>query len=160
LHNYKIEKKLAYISLVAFPLMAYLTNWMIPYENSYWGCYGLAAIIPAITNGQASLVGIMFLMAILGTAFIYSIAMMIRWKPLVRLLTYLGSISVGIYLLHVMFVGITSNYWISALLATIIAVALYELLRRVKFLNFILFGGEPIKIRMLGGWYGKGQAEG
>ena len=156
LHHFSIDKRLAYISLVAFPLMVYLTNWMIPYQDSQWGCYGLAKIIPAIMNGRASLVGLMFLMAILGSAFVYSIAMLIRWRPLVRLLTYLGSISIGIYLIHVMFVGITNNYWLSTVLATIISVVLYELLKRIKFANYILFGGDiPIKLKTLGGWYGK-----
>jgi len=120
----------------------------MPYEDTQWGCYGLAAIIPAITNGHALLVGIMFLMAVLGTAFIYSLAMLIRWKPLVRLFTYLGSISIGIYLIHVMFVGITNNYWLSTVLATLISVVLYEILERIKFTNYILFGGEPIKIQI------------
>jgi fucose 4-O-acetylase-like acetyltransferase len=99
------------------------------------------------------------LMAILGTAFVYSIAMLIRWKPLVRLFTYLGSISIGIYLLHIMFVGIISNYWVSTVLATIISVALYELLHRIKFADYILFGGDmPIKLKKLGGWYDKTKA--
>jgi fucose 4-O-acetylase-like acetyltransferase len=155
LHHYSINKKLAYISLVAFPLMIYLTNWMIPYQDSQWGCYGLTKVIPAIMNGHALLVGLMFLMAVLGTAFVYSIAMLIKWKPLAKLLTYLGSISIGIYLIHIMFVGITKNYWISTILATIISVALYEILKRIKFTNYILFGGTPIKFNKLGGWYEK-----
>jgi fucose 4-O-acetylase-like acetyltransferase len=149
LHHYVINKKWAYISLAAFPLMAYLTNWMIPYEDTQWGCYGLTTIIPAITSGYALLVGVMFLMAILGTAFVYSVAMLIRWKPLVWLLTYLGSASIGIYLVHVLFVGISNNYWFAALLATIISVALYELLKRSRWTNYILFGGVlPIKLKI------------
>lgn len=159
LHHYSMKKKLAYISLLAFPLCTYLFNWMIPYQDSEYGCFGLSVIIPAITNGHAYLVGVMFLMAILGTGFVYSIAMLVRWKPFVLLFGYLGSISIGIYLLHIMFVGIVHNYWLAALIATCISIGLYEVLKRSKIIDFLLFGGDiPIKLKKLGGWYGKAEA--
>jgi fucose 4-O-acetylase-like acetyltransferase len=159
LHHYKLNGKLAYISLVAFPLCVYLFNWMIPYQNSEYGCFGLGAIIPAMSNGYAWLIGLMTLMALLGSAFIYSIATLIKWKPLSNLFSYLGTISIGIYLIHIIFVGVVSNYWLATLLVIIISVVLYEILRRSSYINFLLFGGEiPIKLKKLGGWYEKAQS--
>ncbi|MDD4876901.1 MAG: acyltransferase family protein [Dehalococcoidales bacterium] len=156
LHHYKLNGKLAYVSLVVFPLCSYLFNWMIPYQNQEYGCFGLASIVPAINNGYGGLVAIMGLMALSGSAFVYSLARLIRWQPVMNLFSYLGSISIGVYLIHIVFVGIASNYWLAALLATIISVGLYEVLKRSPYVNFLLFGGDiPIRLKTLGGWYDK-----
>ena len=148
LHHYSVNKKLSYIALIAFPLCVYLFNWMILYQSLEWGSFGRARLFPAIMNGHASLIGVMFLMAFLGIAFVYAISVLIKWKPMVKILSYLGSASIGIYLIHIIFVGITDNYWLSTILATIISVVLYEVLKRIKFVNYILFGGTPIKIQI------------
>jgi fucose 4-O-acetylase-like acetyltransferase len=140
LHHYKLNGRLAYISLLLFPLCGYLFNWMMPYEDIQYGCFGLAAIIPDIQNGKWILLGVTLLMALLGTGFVYSIAKLIKWKYAVKVLSYLGAASIGIYLLHIMFVGIVSNYWLAALIALAISIGLYELLKRWKHTNRLLFG--------------------
>jgi len=148
LNHYRLNKKVAYLSIVAFPLSLILTDWTKSIQNTEWGNFGQTTIIPAIANGHLVLVLLIFLVAILGIGFVYSIASLIKWKPLVSILTYLGENSIGIYLLHVMFVGITNNYWLSTILAAIISIGLYEVLKRIRFMNFILFGGEPIKFQI------------
>ena len=119
-------RKSVWLSLVLFPLCAYLFNWMIPWQNADYGTIGLAAVFTAILNGHAGLIGVMFLMALLGTGFVYCLA---RLLP-VKALSYLGSISIGIYLLHIMFVGLFHNYWLSAVVALAISITLYEIWRR------------------------------
>jgi fucose 4-O-acetylase-like acetyltransferase len=141
LHHYKIDNRLAYFSLALFPIGIIATDMIRGMSNNY-GNFGQTVIQLAVINGQTLLVLKIFAMAMLGTGFIYSLAKLIKWQPFVKLFTYLGSISIGIYLLHVMFVGITKNYWISTLLAILISVGLLEGLRRVSWVNFALFGGE------------------
>jgi hypothetical protein len=120
-------KRVALLSLAAFPLCAYLFNWMIPYQDADYGTIGLGALTPALLAGEYKLMGVMVLMALLGTGFVYSAAKVIRLKPL----AYLGTASIGVYLLHIMFVGLFDNYWVSALVALVISLALYEVGRRI-----------------------------
>jgi fucose 4-O-acetylase-like acetyltransferase len=134
----KIGSKLVYASLGIFPLCGYLFNWMIPYQNNDYGIIGLAAIIPALLNGQGLLICVMVLMALLGSSFVYSIAKINRNRWGICVLSYLGKISVGIYLLHIMFVGITNNWVLSSVLALGISIILYEILKRIKGLNIIV----------------------
>lgn len=145
LHHYQVNKRLAYATLVFFPLSVYLFDWMIPYQNLQYGFIGTALTIPAIMHGHTVLIGVMTLMAILGTAFIFSIADLIKWKPLVKVFSYLGSISIGIYLLHIMFVELTDNIYLSAFLATIISIILYEGLSRIKIFDRVLFGDSRVR---------------
>jgi fucose 4-O-acetylase-like acetyltransferase len=134
---------LAYASLVLFPLAVYFTDWMKPYQDFDYGSFGSANIIPAITNNHALLIVLMFGMAILGSLFIYSLSRLVRWQPVIKVLTYLGKNTIGIYLLHPLFSGIfPNNEWVSALLSGIVAIVLYELLKRVKIFDKYLFGNE------------------
>lgn len=143
-------------SLILFPISIIGFDWLKHYQDAQWGNYGVTSLIPSILSGHAWLVGLIFMMAILGIIFVYAVAVIIKWQPLANILSYLGRNSIGIYLLHILFIGITKNYWISALLAAIISVMLYELLKRNKFVNWVLFGGDiPMKFEKLGGWYGK-----
>lgn len=132
--------KLIYISLILFPLIGYLTNWMIDYQNIDYGYIGTAAIIPGIINGQFALIAVMILMALLGSGFVYSLVKLNRLKWLDKGMAYLGKRSVGIYLLHVLFVGITQNVVLSSITALAISLTLYELLSRIKITNKYLFG--------------------
>lgn len=132
--------KLVYISLILFPLFGYLTNWMIDWQNIDYGYIGTAAIVPALMNGQALLILIMTWMALLGSAFVYSLVKLVKLRWLLNALSYLGKRSVGIYLLHVLFVGITQNAALSSITALAISLTLYELLSRIRVTKKYLFG--------------------
>lgn len=139
LYQERIRSKGAYACLVLFPLCGYLLGWMIPYQNADYGIIGLSAITPALINGQGLLIGIMISMAFLGAGFVYAVARILRGK-VKTVFAYLGKISIGIYLLHILFVGISGNIWLSTLIALAISVGLYEGLRRNALSNRILFG--------------------
>lgn len=105
LNYYKINKWYSLVGLL-LPLIAYLSNWMKTYQDATWGNYGVTSMIPSILNGHGGLILLIFAMAILGMTFVYLISYLIRWKPLVKILSYLGVNSIGIYLLHILFIGI------------------------------------------------------
>jgi fucose 4-O-acetylase-like acetyltransferase len=129
--------KALYGSLVAFPLVGYLTTWLVDMKWTETTVIGLAKILPAIQNGELQQVMVAFGMALLGCAFVYSVGKILSGlKPL----AYIGRISIGIYLFHVMFVGITGNYWLSAAIALVISIVLYEVLRMNKAVDKYAFG--------------------
>lgn len=126
-------RHLALVSLIGFPLLAWGLDWMLPWQNLDYGYIGTAAVFQGLMNGYGSLIGVMFLMAVAGSAFVYSLAWTLRW----RVLSYLGSVSVGIFLLHVMFVGIIRDYLLATVVATAISFALYEGYRRIRRVPFL-----------------------
>lgn len=152
----KFVDKFSFLSIIIFPIVLYFNNWMIPYQKNFT-VIGMALPRNAFLNGEYIPVIITLLVSLLGIAATYSISKMVKWKWLAKPLAYLGSITIGIYLIRVLFVGIVGNEWLALVISTVISVGLYELLRRNKFLDYILFGGEPIKLKSIGGWYGKGK---
>lgn len=77
-----------------------------------------------------------FFIAIFGIGFVFTISDWIQSK----LLIYLGSASMGIFLIHTLFNRITDNVAINFFFAMFISVAVYELLLRAPVLNFVLLG--------------------
>ena len=79
---------------------------------------------------------------------IWSVSLFLLFRNMVirenKLINLLASTTLGIYLLHIMFVGIVSNYWLAALIALAISIASYEILKRIKYANRWLFGGTPL----------------
>lgn len=136
----KILHKLSYLSLILFPLCIYLTNWMIHFQDNDYGTIGVASILPAVTHGNGLLILLMIFMALLGTCFVYSISRLFNHKYIRTIFVYLGEVSIGVYLFHVMFVGLVHSYWLSSLIAIAISLILYEFLHRIKITNRILFG--------------------
>lgn len=137
-----IGKKAAYGGMALFPLCGYLVNWMIPYQDINYGYIGTAAIMPAIINGKVLLLAVMTGMALLGVICIYALSkVMAKWRYTSKVFSYLGVSTVGVYFLHIMFVGISSSTAVSVILSLSISLVLYEMLRRIRVVNRVLFGG-------------------
>jgi peptidoglycan/LPS O-acetylase OafA/YrhL len=115
---------------------------MIPYEDRNYAYQGMAFAWRAILNGKGELIGIALLVALLGIGFIFSIAKIIQKIKLGKVFVYLGVSSVGIYLLHILFLGLVKNFWLNTALDFIITLGLYEILKRIKITNWLLFGKE------------------
>lgn len=131
--------KLSYACLILFPLVGWLLGWLQPFETEL-AHLGLAFPVLTIINGDYALLGVTFLMALLGTGFVYSLAK-IKVRYLSNALAYIGASSIGIYLLHILFVSLSSNYLISFVIALVLGLGLYEILKRIKITNKLLFGG-------------------
>ncbi len=65
-----------------------------------------------------------------------------------RSVIYCGASSIGIYLIHTNFVKLGDSAWIGFGIAMVASIVLYEIFKRWKWSNFILFGGSnmPDKI--------------
>lgn len=137
----KIANKISYAFLVIFPLCLYLFKWMIPYENRSYAFQGLAFVWRGLKNGQEVLIGVTLLMALLGIGFIFSLAKIINRFKLGKPFIYLGVSSIGIYLIHILFLGLVKNMWINILLSIILSIGLFEGFKRIKITNRLLFGG-------------------
>lgn len=133
--------KYIYLSIPLFILVGWLTNWMIPYQQSY-GFSGYTSIAYTITSGLFSFLGITFLMAILGIGVIYSISkFIVKIKGFNKAFVYLGVSSLGIYLIHILFMRLMNNYWITSIVGLGISILLYELVKRWEWSNFLFLGG-------------------
>jgi fucose 4-O-acetylase-like acetyltransferase len=129
-------KNLMYGSLIAFPLVGYLTNWMTKWETIIMnnGQNGFPYI--NATGHMAILLGLeVFMMAILGTMFLWSVSKIISKVWYARdLFAYLGIASIGIYLFNSIFAwtDVIKNPWIATVVWTIVCVGIYELAKRNK----------------------------
>lgn len=142
----KITSKLTYACILLFPIAGYLLNWMVGYQ--YDGYLGIAYLPGMIANGHYSLIGIMVGMALLGSGFIYAISKLISKMPYIdKAFIYLGINSLGIYLIHIMFVGITPNVILSTSISLTIALVLYKMLSKWQITNKYLFGSEKIMLK-------------
>ena len=121
-----ITRRLLPVSLLLFPLCAYLFEWLIPYQSDYAG-FGLVSIVPAIKHGSLVSVLVVTLMVLLGMAFAYTVASL---KPLAKLLANIGASSLTIYLLHILFIGITPIWYWSALISFSIPYLINKLLTK------------------------------
>jgi hypothetical protein len=141
-NHYKVSNKIAYTSLLLFPLCLYLFKWLTPYEERNYAFQGFAFVGRAILNGQWMLIGVTLLVALLGIGFIFGIAKIIQKVKMGKFFIYLGVSSIGIYLLHILFVGIVNNFWLNTVLDIGLSIAIYEVLKRNHTTNWLLFGGK------------------
>ena len=111
--------KILYISLLLFPLYVYLTKETLLYQpNENYVAFSASI---GMTLGKLA-------MAILGTMFVYSISRIIsKVKHLNNILCFIGVYSLGIYLIHPLFAGVSNNYWVSFLITTLLSIAIYWL---------------------------------
>ena len=146
-------KNAVYPALAIFPVHAYLYDWMKPYESVTYGMTGYTNLFNALTHGQFSLVSAMVIMAIGGVCFVYALVRVFNRIGIAqKTLAYLGQSSIGVFLLHYFFVGIFHNVIVSVIFSLGISLALYEGLKRVKVMNFVLFGGTDIPVRLGEAW--------
>lgn len=150
-----------YISLVALPILVFLTfkdiNWSGDWVNS-----GYINVYQAVVNNDSLTLLLYIGVSLLGVAFIYSIATIINkiWsKPFVLI----GSYTLGILLLHKWFLElkVIDNIWVATLISFIFALGISLMLKRVKILDYLLFGGSDIPNKLsekLEVWHGKTQS--
>lgn len=98
-----------------------------------------------------------------GIAGLYSISKFISKYKISKPLIYIGGATVGVYLLHKPFLELNfiNNYWLATLFAFSVSLLLYQLLKRVKILDYLLFGGTDMPIKLtnrLEDWYAKAKA--
>jgi hypothetical protein len=151
---YRVYKLVMVAMLFPFSFLIPLT-YQSPYING-----GYVDIARAIINGESVYILYYLIVAVSGIALLYLVS---RLLVRVKWLTLIASSSIGILLLHKIFleVNLIDNLWLSAIIAEILALGLYQLLKRVKILDYILFGGTDIPIKIsnkIGGWYVKAQA--
>jgi fucose 4-O-acetylase-like acetyltransferase len=117
---------ITYPAIGGFAVMGYLTGWMTNWQNLEFGLGGHTVILKAISGGQFALLGVMFGIIILGTlAFIGVARLLNKIKYLKAILAYVGSCSLGVYLIHPLFAGINSNIFVTSLLDIGLCLVLY-----------------------------------
>jgi hypothetical protein len=148
----KLNTQGVYISLSALPIALYLT-WNAINIQGDWNNSGYINIYQSVIHGDIAVIGIYTIISLLGVAFMYSVAELLSHiKIISSVLVLIGGSTIGILLLHkwVLELRFTDSIWLSSLAALIIALGMYQLLRRVKWLDYLLFGGIlPIKNRRL-----------
>lgn len=156
-YGVELAHRLSYVALALFPLSIVLLFNQINYQGKWVGG-GYTDIVKAIQIGEGKYVLVYLVIALLGSVFTYCTAdLLSKVKYLSNALVYIGGSTIGILLIHKMFLELKliDNIWLSVILAESLAIGCYIILKRVKVLNSLLFGGEPINIKTLGGWYGK-----
>jgi hypothetical protein len=158
-----IASKLVYSTLILFPLVVYLIGDTLTFKGEWASSTGFINILNAVRVGEAKYIWIFLLIALLGIGFTYCVSRFIAGTKLIRPFLLVGSSTIGILLMHKIFleVKLFDNYWIGAIISLSASLGLYLLLKRVKILNYVLFGGTDIPITLskkLGGWYEKVQA--
>lgn len=129
-----------------------------------WINSGYADIINAIRFGEGKYVLIYLFFTLTGVSFVYCISRFISklnfiYKPL----AFIGSSTIGILLFHKMILELKlfNNYWVYAIIALVLSLGIYLLLKRISILNYLLFGGTDIPIKLsnkLELWYAKAKA--
>lgn len=151
----------AYISLVALPILVFLTfkyiNWSGDWVNS-----GYINVYQAVANNDSLTLLLYIGVSLLGVAFIYSIATLIN-KIYAKPFVLIGGSTLGILLLHKWFLElkVIDNIWVATLISFIIALGISLMLKRVKILDYLLFGGSDIPNKLsekLEVWHGKTQS--
>lgn len=159
----KYGSKLIISTIALFPLFGYIWWGVISYSGQ-WVNSGYVNLVKSFGSGESYYAIIYAVLALLGVAFVYTIAnLLVKIKYINQVLIFIGSSTIGILLIHKPFLELKmfDNYILTFVVALIISVSIYQLLKRVKMLDYLLFGGTdiPIKLsRKLGGWYAKVQA--
>ena len=161
---YEFGKKAVYLSIPLLPLVTLLIGSDLIFKGQWASSTGYINIMKAVTVGEIKYILIFSLITLLGIAFSYCLAKLISLnKYVAKPFLYVGSATIGILLLHkpLLELNLIHNYWLSAILALVITFNLYQLLKRVRILDFLLFGGTDIPIKIshkLEDWYGKAKA--
>lgn len=146
-YSSKFEKlsKFGYAGIIVFPVLGYFTQWTVHYQSQYMFA-GYANIRELIFRDPVSLL-ILAGMAFSGILFVYGLSkVIVRIKYVNRVFSYLGTISLGIYLLHILFVRIlnSESYWYSACIALGSSIVIYEVAKRFNVTNFVFGQGKYV----------------
>lgn len=123
---------------------------------------GYANIAGIIKSGEWIYLGAYVSLSITGFGFLYCVSSIINKLRMSKPFLIIGESTIGILLFHkpLLELNLLHSYWLSAIIALVLSFGLYQLLRRIRILNYLLFGGTDIPIKMsnrLGGWYVKAQ---
>lgn len=157
-------KRLAYLSFILFPLSIALVGDDIDYIGK-WINGGYADIINALRFGESKYLLAYLFVTITGVGFVYCISRYIsNIKYLYKLLSFIGGSTIGILVFHKMILEmkLIDNYWACAIIALMLSLGIYQMLRRINVFNYLLFGGSDIPIKLsnkLEVWYGKTKAQ-
>jgi fucose 4-O-acetylase-like acetyltransferase len=134
--------RFAYTSLVLFPLVLYSLDWLKPYGAYAYINYIYRSIPYGIINDNLGITFAYFILALLGIACVYSVCrlLILKNKYIKWVFVYLGMSSIGIYLLHILFIGAGSNILMGVSIVMFLSIVFYELLSRKRRLNLYLFG--------------------
>jgi fucose 4-O-acetylase-like acetyltransferase len=129
------------ISVIAFPVLFIVFGEMNDYMQFIYVRPIHKSILYGIENGTWYISLILIMMAMLGTGMIYWIGKGIeKIKYAKGMFVYLGLSSMGIYLFHILFVGISVNYWIATPVALILSMAIGELCNRWNWSRYLILG--------------------
>ena len=127
------DKVLIPIGIVMFPLIGYSTNWLKSVQFKDYNL-GLANISQTIIHRQEFNLLILFIMALLGSLFIYSLSKIVNKIKYVRnIFIYFGIISIAIYLIAIFFTKVTNNFIINSGIGILVAIIIYEVFKKNKF---------------------------
>lgn len=124
---------------------------------------GFVNILQSFSSGEAIYANWYISITATGIALLYVVSKWLSRFKVSKGLIMIGSSTIGVLLLHkpLLELGAVNNYWLSFIIVFMLALSLYQLLKRVEILNFMLFGGTDIPYNLsmkLGGWYEKVRA--
>ena len=104
----------------------------------------------AISNGETLYLLGYIAVSVIGVAFVYLVSRMIIRLKVEKPFLYIGGATIGVLLLHKPMLEMQpiGNLYISFLVVFIVALGLYQILKRVKILDYLLFGGTSIPIQI------------
>jgi hypothetical protein len=165
--NYKkiavLGNNLAYSCLLLFPIAIYIEREVINYSG-LWVSGGYINILNSLKTGEIQYVFVYLFATLSGIGFFYVIAKsIVRIKYISAILIFIGNATIGILLIHkpLLVLSPFHNIYLDSLLALLVSMGLYLLLKKVRIFHYLLFGGTSIPITLskrLGGWYGKAQS--
>ena len=151
LSTHKVNVKLSYAALLLFPISTYLLIEQIMYKGQ-WVAFSDVFIVYSFSSGESIYTLINIYLALMGALFTLALSdILSKIKYVSSTLVYIGGTAIGILVFHKMILELklTDNYMLSVLIATCVSAAIYELLKRVEILDYLLFGGSKIPYNLL-----------
>ncbi len=154
----------SYFSLAIFPICVLIFRNVIDYSGQAINS-GYVHLARAIGVGEIGYALIYTVLAITGALFVYCAAKLIVMVKISKPFVIVGGATIGILLLHkpLLEMKLADNYWVAMMIASAVSLVTYLVLKNIKVLNYAMFGGTDIPIKIterLEGWYGKTQEQG
>jgi len=116
------------VTPVLFLVFGILVNWTVG---------GPIDISNSLKSGEYRLAITTAIAALLGICTVWSISHLLSKSRIIgKIIAYIGASSLGIYLLHPLFVGINDNYWLAFLLTISICLAINEILKHISWVRW------------------------
>ena len=161
LGQYKLKAWMLYFSASLFLIFIIVFYGLITYSGEAVNG-GYADVMGVTKSGEWIYLGAYIALSVTGISFLYCVSSIINKLRAGKPFLIIGGATIGVLLFHkpLLELNLLYNYWLSAIIAFVLSFGLYQLLRRVRILNYLLFGGTDIPIKIsnkLGGWYAKTQ---